>query len=224
MSDQQPLMALFGGTFDPFHRTHAWVCHEVLAHPEIDQLRLIPCQIPALKGAAQAPAENRVEMLQAWVSEQGQADRLLVDRRELDRSGPSFTVDTIKSLRRDYPDWRFVFVLGGDAFASLPRWEGVNDLLRETHFWVFGRGRDGVRIPDLPITEVAQLTDLGNQRSGLWFRGADSQSDLASSTLRNQRADWRASLPPVIYHYIQQHGLYRSPDDGNSPGNRTNDR
>ena len=212
MSDTKPLMALFGGTFDPFHRAHEWLCRQVLAQPDIAQLRLIPCQIPALKDAAQASPAQRLRMLELWVEhEPVRDDRLVIDRRELDRPGPSFTCDTLVSLREDFPDWRFVFVLGGDAFASLPKWEGIEDLIQVTHFWVFGRGDGHLNVPDLPLTECESLAELATMEAGGWLRGAASHSHLASSQLRNEQADWQHSLPPIIHDYIRQHGLYRSP-------------
>lgn len=202
-------MAVFGGTFDPFHKAHEWVCRQVLAQPDIAQLRLIPCQIPALKNAAQASADQRLTMLTLWADQEGcVGDRLVIDRRELDRDGPSFTVDTLKSLHRDHPEWRFVFVLGGDAFASLTRWEGIEDLIALTHFWVFGRGDGQLHVPDLPLTEVASLGELASIEAGAWLQGPASHSDLASSQLREKRADWKDSLPPVVYDYINHHGLY----------------
>lgn len=213
MSDAKPLMALFGGTFDPFHRAHEWLCRQVLAQPEIAQLRLIPCQIPALKDAAQASANQRLRMLELWAEQEAvSGDQLVIDRRELDRPGPSFTVDTLASLRRDYPGWRFVFVLGGDAFASLPKWEGIEELIELTHFWVFGRGDGHLNVPDLPLTEARSLAELTVMDAGGWYRGPASHSHLASSQLRNEQADWANSLPPIIHDFIRQHGLYRSPD------------
>lgn len=203
-------MAIFGGTFDPFHRAHEKLCKTVLAEPEVDQLRLIPCQIPALKGAASASAEQRLAMLMAWTEGQNQGDRLVVDRQELDRPGPSFTVDTLKALRAQYPQWQPVFVLGADSFASLPRWEGVEELITQTHFWVFGRGHNRVTETALPLRAVSSLSDFQQQSAGLWLAGPSSDSELASSQLRRVSPGyWREDTPPVIFNYIQQHHLYQ---------------
>ncbi|MHA7881421.1 MAG: nicotinate (nicotinamide) nucleotide adenylyltransferase [Saccharospirillum sp.] len=208
--NRKPLMAIFGGTFDPFHCAHERLCHAVLAEPEVDQLRLIPCQIPALKGAASASAEQRLSMLQAWADGQNQGDRLVVDRQELDRPGPSFTVDTLKALRDAYPQWQPVFVMGADSFAALPRWEGVEKLTRLTHFWVFGRGHNRVTDTALPLRAVGSLEAFQQQSAGLWLAGPSSDSDLASSQLRRVSPGyWREDTPRVIFNYIQQHRLYQ---------------
>lgn len=209
MSEARPLMAVFGGTFDPFHKAHEWLCHQVLDRPEIDQLRLLPCQTPALKDPAQASAEERLRMLEAWVATQSAGDRLVIDTSELDRPGPSYSADTLEALRQAYPDWRRVFVLGADAFASLPRWYGIERLVDLTHFWVFGRGDRPVCEPELDLTETTDLTCLKRAGSGLWFRGPASGSLLASRELRQNRTNWHRELPEAIYRIVERDGLYR---------------
>lgn len=201
-------MAVFGGTFDPFHRTHEWLCQTVLANTEVSQLRLVPCQLPALKAAAQASPEDRLGMLQAWAQTQGEAERLVIDRRELDRPGPSYSRDTLTALQHEFPGWRRVFVMGADAFASLARWDGVDELIRCTHFWVFPRGNEPISVPDLPLRQVKQLSDLDLDGGG-WLAGPATGSELSSTSLRRGRLDWQAELPAPVYHYIKTAGLYR---------------
>ncbi|WP_051207144.1 nicotinate (nicotinamide) nucleotide adenylyltransferase [Saccharospirillum impatiens] len=214
MSDvQRPLMALFGGTFDPFHDGHAQLCDLVLSHQDVAQLRVIPCQIPALKAQAQATPEQRVAMLERWVASRSDGERLLIDDRELRRPGPSYTLDTVRDLHRDYPDSQTVFVLGADAFASMARWQGIDDLIRETHFWVFGRGSQVIDPPALPLTQVASLHDLNTEPAGLWLAGPSSEREWASRKLRDNSQHWQIALPKPIQDYIQQHGLYREIDE-----------
>ncbi|MEX0622689.1 nicotinate (nicotinamide) nucleotide adenylyltransferase [Saccharospirillum sp.] len=212
-SSQRPLMALFGGTFDPFHDGHAQLCDLVLSHPEVTQLRVVPCQIPALKDEAQATPEQRLEMLERWVASRSDEDRLLVDDRELRRPGPSYTLDTVRDLHLEYPDSQTVFVLGADAFAGMAQWRGIEDLIQETHFWVFGRGSQPIEPPALPLTQVESLADLGQHRSGLWIAGPSSERDWASRELRDNTQQWRYAIPAPIQDYIQQHGLYRDTDE-----------
>lgn len=214
MSDaQRPLMALFGGTFDPFHDGHAQLCDLVLSHQEVAQLRVIPCQIPALKSAAQARPDQRLAMLERWVASRADGERLQVDDRELRRPGPSYTLDTIRDLHRQFPGYQTVFVLGADAFAGMARWQGVDELIRETHFWVFGRGSQPIRPPEVPLTRVQALADLGQQPSGLWVAGPSSERDWASRELRDNTKHWQYAIPKPIQDYIQQHGLYRDVDE-----------
>lgn len=210
MSDApQPLMAVFGGTFDPFHDGHARLCELVLSCPEVTQLRLVPCQVPVLKQAAQATSEQRLAMLQRWVDSRPGRERLVIDPQELQRLGPSFTLDTLRQLRGQFPDWQIVFVLGADAFAGMDRWHGMDELIQETHFWVFGRGSQTVVAPNLPIKQVDSLAQLGLARHGLWVEGPSSGRDWASRNLRGDDRQWQEALPEPVQEYIQQHGLYR---------------
>lgn len=214
MSDsQRPLMALFGGTFDPFHDGHAQLCDLVLSHQEVAQLRVIPCQIPALKSAAQASPEHRLAMLERWVASRTDGERLQVDDRELRRPGPSYTLDTIRDLHREYPEYQTVFVLGADAFAGMAQWQGIDELIRETHFWVFGRGSQPIDPPDLPLNRVQSLADLDKQQSGLWIAGPSSERDWASRDLRDNTQQWQYAIPKPIQDYIQQQGLYLDVDE-----------
>lgn len=214
MSDlKRPLMALFGGTFDPFHDGHAQLCDLVLSHAEVAQLRVIPCQIPALKEAAQATPEQRLAMLERWVASRSDGDRLLVDDRELRRPGPSYTLDTVRDLHQEFPEFQTVFVLGADAFAGMAQWQGIDELIQETHFWVFGRGSQPIEPPELPLTQVESLADLGQQHSGLWIAGPSSERDWASRELRDNTLQWHYAIPKPIQDYIQQQGLYLDVDE-----------
>jgi len=202
-------MAVFGGTFDPFHRTHEWLCQTVLADTEVSQLRLVPCQLPALKEAAQASPEDRLAMLQSWAQTQSQGDRLMIDQRELHRPGPSYSRDTLAALQDEFPTWRRVFVMGADAFASLARWDGIDELIGCTHFWVFPRGKEPITVPDLPLRQVEHLSDL-DLSGGRWLAGPATGSELSSTSLRRGDVDWQAELPAPVYHYIKTAGLYPS--------------
>jgi nicotinate-nucleotide adenylyltransferase len=203
-------MAVFGGTFDPFHEGHAQLCEQVLEHEEVAQLRLVPCQVPALKREAQATSEQRLAMLRCWVQSRDDGSRLIVDDRELHRPGPSYTLDTLIELRREFPQWQRVFVLGADAFASLARWQGVDDLIKATHFWVFGRGSQEIEPPALPLTQVSSLSDFQGRTAGLWIAGPSSGRDWASRELRDDDRQWQNALPKPIQDYIEQQGLYRN--------------
>jgi nicotinate-nucleotide adenylyltransferase len=206
-------MAVFGGTFDPFHDGHAQLCERVLEHQEVTQLRLVPCQVPALKQEAQATSQQRLEMLQCWEHSRNYGSKLVVDDRELRRPGPSYTLDTLIELHREFPQWQSVFVLGADAFASLARWQGVEDLIKETHFWVFGRGTQKIEPPALPLTQVSSLSELDGHDAGLWIAGPSSERGWASRDLREDDRQWQYALPKPIQDYIQQQGLYRTPTD-----------
>jgi nicotinate-nucleotide adenylyltransferase len=147
----QPL-AVFGGTFDPIHIGHlraAWEAAEALGA----EVRLVPAKIPPHRPQPVASPEQRVAMLRAALAGQ---DRLRLDLRELDRPGPSFTFDTLTSLRSEVGDQRpLVLVIGADAFAGLPGWHRWRELFDLAHVCVLTRPAQIPAMPDELAAEVA---------------------------------------------------------------------
>jgi nicotinate-nucleotide adenylyltransferase len=135
MSEARPL-AILGGTFDPIHHGHlraAWEAAEALDA----EVRLVPARTPPHRPAPVADAAGRVALLRAALAGQ---DRLTIDTRELDRDGPSYTVDTLASLRADIgPDRPLVLLVGADAFAGLASWHLWRQLFAFAHVGVLTR-------------------------------------------------------------------------------------
>ena len=135
MSEARPL-AILGGTFDPIHNGHlraAWEAVEALDA----EVRMVPARTPPHRPPPVADAAGRVALLRAALAGQ---DRLSIDTRELDRDGPSYTVDTLASLRAEIgPDRPLVLLVGSDAFAGLASWHLWQDLFRFAHIGVLTR-------------------------------------------------------------------------------------
>jgi nicotinate-nucleotide adenylyltransferase len=128
-------LAIFGGTFDPIHIGHlsvAWEAAELLDA----EVRLMPASVPPHRMPPTASAAQRVEMLRAAL--RGQS-RLTLDTRELDRSGPSYTIDTLLEFRREFGDRPLVLLLGADAFAGLRSWHRWRELFDVTHIGMINR-------------------------------------------------------------------------------------
>lgn len=135
-------IALLGGTFDPVHLAHlraAWEAAEALDA----EVFLLPANVPPHRAQPLASAAQRVALLRAALAGQ---HRLRLDERELRRSGPSYTVDTLRELRGEIGSHRpLVLLLGADAFAGLPTWHEWRELFRLAHVVVMtrpGHGRD----------------------------------------------------------------------------------
>src|SRR5690606_2685035 len=109
-------IGVMGGMFDPVHSGHLQVALTAWHLLELDQLRLVPCHVPNHRAPATATSAQRLEMLQLAAARE---PRLRVDAREMERDGISYTVDTLASLRNDFPSSALVLVLGMDAFAGL---------------------------------------------------------------------------------------------------------
>lgn len=139
MTAMRPL-AILGGTFDPVHHGHlraAWEAAEALDA----EVRLVPARTPPHRPPPVADAAGRVALLRAALAGQ---DRLTLDTRELDRDGPSYTVDTLASLRADIgPERPLVLLVGADAFAGLASWHLWQDLFTFAHVGVLTRPGGG---------------------------------------------------------------------------------
>ncbi|KFL35647.1 nicotinate-nucleotide adenylyltransferase [Arenimonas donghaensis] len=210
------LRVLYGGTFDPVHAGHLAV-----ARAARDRLgaavRLVPAAIPPHRGPTAASAEDRVALLGLAVdSEPG----LGVDARELDREGPSYTVDTLREVRAAIgPQAPLAWLVGADAFRGLPGWQAWRTLFELAHFVVALRPGHG--LDDLPdeladacqgrwLDEPAELAGLA---AGRVYRLALPPHPASSSELRRRLAegtdpgDW---LPPGVAAEIARRGLYRA--------------
>ena len=137
-------LAIFGGTFDPVHLGHlsvAWEASELL---DAD-VHLLPASVPPHRPPPTASAAQRVAMLRAAL--QGQS-RLALDTRELEREGPSYTIDTLLELRAEQGDRPLVLLIGADAFAGLPGWHRWHELFDLAHIGVLSRPGVGAMLPD----------------------------------------------------------------------------
>jgi nicotinate-nucleotide adenylyltransferase len=150
---EEPIVIL-GGTFDPVHVGHLRVAleaAETLGAP----VRLMPAHVPPHRPAPVASAAQRVAMLRAALAGQ---DRLRLDTRELDRSEPSYTIDTLRGMRAEFGASRsLILLLGADAFAGLPTWHCWRELFDLAHIAVMTRpGHDSLLSADLAADIAAR--------------------------------------------------------------------
>ncbi|HEX7324085.1 MAG TPA: nicotinate-nucleotide adenylyltransferase [Rhodanobacteraceae bacterium] len=171
-------LAIFGGTFDPVHIGHlraAWEASEALGA----EVRLVPAKIPPHRPQPLASAAERAELLRVALAGQ---ERLALDLRELDRPGPSYTVDTLQSLRGEIgPARPLVLLIGADAFAGLSTWHQWRRLFELAHVCVLTRPAQIPAMPDALATEVdaRRIADVAILRA----RPAGGVLDLVVSAL-----------------------------------------
>ncbi len=144
VAQQDQPLAIFGGTFDPVHLGHlraAWEVAECLQA----EVRLLPARVPPHRPQPVATVPQRIALLRAALAGQS---RLQLDLSELDREGPSYTIDTLEALRatigRERP---LVLLLGRDAFAGLTTWRRWADLFAHAHIAVMTRPGEGPAWP-----------------------------------------------------------------------------
>ncbi|MFN2300762.1 MAG: nicotinate (nicotinamide) nucleotide adenylyltransferase, partial [Gammaproteobacteria bacterium] len=118
-------IGIFGGTFDPVHCGHLRAMVELRDELALNEVRVVPCGVPPHRAEPRASAQARLAMLDVALAD---LPGFSVDRRELERPGPSYMVDTLVSMRADWPEAALWLLLGHDAFCTLPQWRRWREL------------------------------------------------------------------------------------------------
>ncbi len=210
---QPKRVGIFGGTFDPVHIGHLRAALEVAELLELEELRLIPSARPPHRRMPSSSAQDRLAMVCCAVQD---LPPLLVDDRELTRDKPSFTIDTLESLRAELGhDCSLYLILGWDAFCGLPSWHRWGELLEHCHILVLQRPDADSEAPEAlrnllagrSVADPKALGGPGGQITFIW------QAPLAISAthIRQLLARGRSVrflVPDAVLAYIKAHGLY----------------
>lgn len=209
------LRVLYGGTFDPIHDGHLAIARAARDALDSDVF-LMPTANPPHRSVPGACAGDRAAMLQIAIA--GEA-RLRIDRRELERGGRSWSIDTVRELRAQLGDQAPIALLvGADSLVGLSTWRSWRALLDAVHFVV--AERTGSALDDALPVDLAELLaarwagsvdDLASHPGGRVLRlrqplQAQSATDLRVRIARG--LPWRHLLPPRVADYIVAHGLY----------------
>jgi len=208
-------IGLLGGTFDPVHFGHLRSAIEVRERLQLDELRLIPSARPPHREVPGASADQRLAMVQLAV---GKGGDLQVDDRELCREKPSYTLDTLESLRAELGSEVALFmVLGWDAFCGLPSWHRWQELLGLAHIVVLQRPDYDMDVPEvlkdlLAARSVDDPQRLANVSAGHIFCLSQTPLAISATHIRGLVAGGaspRFLLPDAVLDYIETKGLYR---------------
>ena len=196
-------IGIYGGTFNPPHTGHLHAAKQALETLELDQLLMIPDRIAPHKEipAGSPTPEQRMEMLQIAV---GDAPGITVCDLELRREGPSYTWQTLESLKELYPDAEFTLLMGTDMFLSFETWKNPDRIMADATLGVFYRGEKGEQKKILE--QKAHMEDKGAK-----VRLVENDViDISSTQLRRLLAFHAADefLPAGVGDYIRDHGLY----------------
>ncbi len=186
-----------GGTFDPVHYGHLLAANEAGQAFDLDRVIFVPTGQPWQKiGRKVAPAEDRYQMV---VLATASNPLFSVSRLEIDRPGDTYTVDTLRELRREHgPDTELFFIIGADSLNGLATWHEPAELLTMVHF--IGLARNGARLQagilgeadfsilEMPTLEISSTMCRDRLRAGLPLRYL---------------------VPDDVISYISKRGLYR---------------
>ncbi len=206
--DGRPLrLGVMGGTFDPVHHGHLVAASEVASVFALDEVVFVPTGEPWQKSdRGVSPAEDRYLMT---VIATASNPRFTVSRVDVDRDGPTYTVDTLRDLQEARPGAELFFITGADALAQILSWKNSEDLFELAHF--IGVTRPGHVLDDhgLPAERVSLM-----EVPAL----AISSTDCRERVSRGEPV-WYL-VPDGVVQYIAKHGLYRADPDAAPSGAR----
>ena len=190
-------IGILGGTFDPIHQGHLALARAALEQLKLDRLIFVPAfrhPLPQKESGTNASAEVRLEMVSLAIKKE---PRFEVSDCEVKRKGISYTVDTLKVFREQYPTPNeLFFITGGDWGKALDQWKNIETIFSLAHFVVAKRpGFDTKHLP-----KGVQLLDF-------------IPLDISSTEIRAQLkkgVSVTSLVPKEILKYIREHQLYRS--------------
>ncbi|MCU1422753.1 MAG: nicotinate-nucleotide adenylyltransferase [Microbacteriaceae bacterium] len=184
-----------GGTFDPIHHGHLVAASEVAQSFDLDEVLFVPTGMPYQKSDV-TESEHRYLMT---VIATAANPRFTVSRVDIDRQGPTYTIDTLRDLRALHPDADLFFISGADAIAQILDWKNAEELWSLAHFVAVSRPGHPLTISGLPESVVSLL-----EVPAL----AISSTDCRSRVSRGFPV-WYL-VPDGVVQYISKHHLYRS--------------
>ena len=203
------MIGIMGGTFDPIHFGHLRTALEIAESCGMQQVRFIPGSVPPHRPQPKASAEQRWDMVQLAIQDE---PLFTADRRELDRTGNSYTVDTLSSLRAELGEIPLAFVLGMDAFLAFRSWHRWQDIMGLAHLVIMSRPS---YIPDPqewygPL--LSQTTcELRSSPAGRVTFLNVTPLEISATAIRaayQHKRSTRFLMPDAVRDYIQVHGLY----------------
>lgn len=205
-------IGILGGTFDPIHFGHLRPALDVAEQLGLGKIHLIPSAQPPHREPPQATAEQRLTMLQLAVKS---APQFVADDRELHREGDSYTIDTLLSLREDYPESPLYLMMGTDAFSHIQTWHRWDELLDLAHIVVMQRADEPLNMTD-ELNEWCQkhlaTADNAGQLAGKIWPVHVSQLAISATDIRNkieQENSPQFLLPDSVIQIIGMLGLYK---------------
>ncbi len=184
-----------GGTFDPIHHGHLVAASEVQRVFDLDEVVFVPTGQPPHKRTASSPEHRYLMTVIATASN----PRFTVSRVDIDRPGPTYTVDTLRDIQAARLDADLFFITGADAIAQILEWKDQQELWNLAHFVAVSRPGHALSVANLPSSHVSTL-----EVPALAISSTDCRSRV-----RHGGPVWYL-VPDGVVQYISKHSLYRS--------------
>jgi nicotinate-nucleotide adenylyltransferase len=211
------MTGILGGTFDPIHLGHTHIASQVVARLGLQRLQFMPCALPVHRGSPHASAQQRCEMIELAIEN---TPAFSLNRIELQRDGPSYTIDSLRRIRQN-AGFRpgtdcLVLILGADAFNGFADWKSPRQILELAHLVICCRPGVEVDADLFAAHRVATPEQLRERNAGAILVLAVDAPDCSSSMVRGvlqQGLSARQYLCAAVADYIDEHNLYRNKCD-----------
>ncbi|MCD8542047.1 MAG: nicotinate (nicotinamide) nucleotide adenylyltransferase [Gammaproteobacteria bacterium] len=211
-----PLIAIFGGSFNPIHNGHLGVANIILAEMPNTEIYFVPCGQPVHREAFNTRSAERLEMIRLAIKHNRHYH---VSTYEIDSPAPSYTIDTLRHFRKQFPLHPLAFIMGMDTFVSLDTAWG-NDwhhLLDYVHLLIVPR-RGDIKECSQPLKKICamispQKKELNNAKQGGILFLNTYPPEVSSSDIRRKLAlheDVSTLLPKMVYNHVQKTGIYHN--------------
>jgi len=207
-------IGILGGTFDPIHYGHIRLALEVYDKLELDELKLIPANIPPHRSTTLASANDRKKMIELAISDQ---ENLSIDLREIENKNISYTVNTLISIRSEFPTDALFLIVGEDVFDTIDSWKDWQSLLNYSHIIVATRPKNYKKNISDELkkwqnkNKIDDIETLKMSSSGYIFYVDTPIVEISSSMIREYYTQQKAIdqyLPSNIITYIKNNNLY----------------
>lgn len=207
------MIGILGGTFDPVHFGHLRPALEIMQSLGLEQVRFIPNNLPPHRDQPWLDSALRRQLVELAIAD---VPQFVLDQRELQRLGPSYMVETLTDLGREFPEQGLCLILGMDAFAGFTSWHRWQDILQLCHLLVMTR--PGYQLPDFAEHQstiesrlLEQPEQLSPGQSGQILLQSVTLLDISASAIRNSLAAGQSvrylvpeQVREILEHYARK--------------------
>ncbi len=199
------MIGIFGGSFDPVHYGHLKSAEALKKELQLEKLFLMPCANPVHKKGLFFSANQRIKMLDLALLEYPE---LSIDLREVERGGSSYSIDSVKAIKQEYPKTPVCWVIGMDSFLHFNTWKDWQNFKNYAHLIVLSRPGYSKTQQSFGFQKTDNLEYLSGQHSGCVYFAKTPLMDLSSSEIRSKiqsqqdLGDW---VPKPVIHQIQKY-------------------
>lgn len=213
------MIGIYGGTFDPIHNGHLRSAIELVDILGLSEMRMIPCGLPPHRDRPTLEKHQRFELVKIAVRDE---PRFVVDDQEIQRSGSSYTVDTLTTIRNQIGDTPLCLIIGMDAFLEFDTWHQWQEIPKLAHIVVMHRPNYDVNMSSFcsrqlinSMVQQRQTNDIDSlleQNAGKLLTQSVTQLEISSSQIRSLIAagkSIRYLVPEQVRELIEENGYYR---------------